>query len=263
MIEVKSISKVLPNGKALLKNINFNVEKGEFIGILGASGAGKTLTMRSIIGLTKPTSGSIIIKEGEKAYNFTTTNSRQTRKLKQKIGVIFQGFNLVKRLTAIENVMLGRLGKINTFRSIFYGFTDAEANEAIGALELVKISHLAFRQTGSLSGGEMQRVAIARALFQNPLVLLADEPIANLDPSNAKKIMKILKHFSVNIPVVGVFHQPEITKKYCTRIIAIKDGAIIYDGNNNISDEQLIEIYGAELNQIEEGQQTAIDSFSI
>lgn len=252
MIEVKNISKSLPNGKVLLKEISFKVEKGEFIGVLGPSGAGKTLTIRSIIGLTQPTSGEILIRENDKIKNFTTSNPRQARKLKQKMGVIFQGFNLVKRLTAIENVMLGRLGQINTFRSLFYGFTDDEAKEALDALELVKIAHLAFRKAGSLSGGEMQRVAIARALFQNPLVLMADEPIANLDPTNAKKIMKILKKLSCDIPIVGVFHQPEITMKYCTRIIAIKDGGVFYDGGTDISNELLVDIYGEELNHLEE-----------
>ena len=147
--------------------------------------------------------------------------------------------------------MIGRLGQINSLRSLFYGFTDNEAAEAMVALDKVKVAHLAEAKVGSMSGGEMQRVAIARAIFQKPTLLLADEPISSLDPSNAKSIMKLIRPLSEEIPVVGVFHQPEMTAKYCTRVIAIKDGKIIYDGDPQLSADKLIEIYGEELRQIE------------
>jgi phosphonate transport system ATP-binding protein len=172
--------------------------------------------------------------------------------VRQKIGVIFQGYHLVKRLSALENVMIGRLGQISTWRSMFYGFTDAEAEEALQALDRVKMSQMANMQTGSLSGGEMQRVSIARAIFQSPTLLLADEPISNLDPSNAKTIMKMIKPLSEMMPVVGVFHQPEMTAKYCTRVIAIKEGKLIYDGDPKLSNKRLEEIYGEELELIEQ-----------
>ena len=165
--------------------------------------------------------------------------------------MIFQGFHLVKRLTALENVMIGRLGQMNTLRSLFYGFTDKEAEQALAALEQVKIARLAGSKLSGMSGGEMQRVAIARAIFQRPSLLLADEPISSLDPSNAKSIMKLIRPLSENIPVIGVFHQPEMTAKYCTRVIAIKDGKVIYDGDPQLSVDKLIEIYGEELRQIE------------
>jgi phosphonate transport system ATP-binding protein len=119
------------------------------------------------------------------------------------------------------------------------------------ALERVKVAHLADAKVGSMSGGEMQRVAIARAIFQRPNFLLADEPISSLDPSNAKSIMKLIRPLSEDMPVVGVFHQPEMTAKYCTRVIAIKEGKIIYDGDPQLSTDKLIEIYGEELRQIE------------
>jgi phosphonate transport system ATP-binding protein len=248
MIEVINISKTLPNGKKLLDNISFKVEKGEFVGILGASGAGKTLTLRCLNGLLKPDSGSVIIKNevGEKV-NICTLNNKKLRKVRQKIGVIFQGYHLVQRLSVLENVMIGRLGSIGTLRSIFYGYTDIEAQEAMIALEKVNMEHLANNKVSSLSGGEKQRVGIARAIFQKPNLLLADEPISNLDPKNAKLIMKLIKPLSEEIPVIGVFHQPEMTAKYCTRVIAIKEGKIIYDGNPNLSEDQLSEIYGEEL----------------
>jgi len=251
MIEVINISKTLPNGKKLLDNISFKVKKGEFVGILGASGAGKTLTLRSLNGLLKPDSGSVIFKNelGEKV-NICTLSNKKLRKVRQKIGVIFQGYHLVQRLSVLENVMIGRLGSITTFRSIFYGFTNAEAHEAMGALEKVNMEHLANNKVSSLSGGEKQRVGIARAIFQKPNLLLADEPISNLDPKNAKLIMKLIKPLSEEIPVIGVFHQPEMTAKYCTRVIAIKEGKIIYDGKPNLSEDQLSEIYGEELSTL-------------
>lgn len=262
MLEVKNIKKSTPEGKKILKGISFKVEKGEFVGILGASGAGKTLTMRCISGLTKPTSGEVMLidRKGKK-ISITNCKGRKLRTVRQKIGNIFQGHNLVKRLNVLENVMIGRLGSINVMRSLLYGFTDEEAREANAALERLNIAHLAHRITGSLSGGEMQRVAIARALFQKPIIMLADEPIASLDPQNAKKIMKLLKSLAEEMPILGIFHQPEITAKYCTRIIAIKDGEIVYNETDKNGHKRLFkklpEIYGAELEEIEQAKMIA------
>lgn len=251
MIEVKNITKSTKEGRQILKGISFTANKGDFIGILGPSGAGKTLTMRCLNGLTKPTTGEIIIDIDGKKHDITKYKGKELRKLRQKIGVVFQGFNLVKRLSVVENVMIGKLGQINQFRSLFKGFNDDEAEKAVEALQKVKIAKLAGRKVASLSGGEMQRVAIARAIFQEPVILLADEPIANLDPTNAKKIMKRLKPLSKEMPVIGVFHQPEIAAKYCNRIIALKDGQVFYDGDSNITESFLEEIYGDELQEIE------------
>jgi phosphonate transport system ATP-binding protein len=230
-----------------LDDISFTVKKGEFVGILGASGAGKTLTLRCLNGLLKPDSGSILFN----GQDICRAGKRQLRQLRERIGVVFQGNHLVKRLTALDNVLVGRLGQINTFRSLVYGFTDKEAAEAAKALEQVKVPQLASARAGSLSGGEMQRVAIARAIFQSPGLLLADEPISNLDPSNAKIIMKLIRPLAETMPVIGVFHQPDMTARYCTRVIALKEGRVVYDGSPHLSQEQLIDIYGEELRQIE------------
>jgi phosphonate transport system ATP-binding protein len=251
MLEVINLTKSLPNGRKVLNGISFKVDKGEFVGILGPSGAGKTLTIRCLNGLLTPDGGSVILSTANRKIDICSVSKKELRIARREIGMIFQGFHLVKRLTALENVMIGRLGQINTFRSLFYGFTDREAEEALTALERVKIAQLAGTRVSSMSGGEMQRVAIARAIFQNPALLLADEPISNLDPSNAKGIMKILRPLSTEVPVIGVFHQPEMTAKYCTRVIAIKDGKIIYDGSPALSHDLLIEIYGEELRQLE------------
>src|ERR1700749_4725263 len=252
MIEVKNLTKTLPGGRKLLDGISFKVKKGEFVGILGPSGAGKTLTLRCLNGLLKPDSGSVIVQdEHGQRHDICKIHKRELRHVRQRIGVIFQGYHLVQRLTVLENVMIGRLGQINTLRSIVYGFTDKEAEEALLALEKVKIADKAQSRTGTLSGGEMQRVAIARAIFQSPSLLLADEPLSNLDPSNAKIIMKMIQPLAQEMPVIGVFHQPEMTAKYCTRVIAIKKGRIIYDGDPKLTTHQLVEIYGEELRQIE------------
>lgn len=260
MLKIEDVSKVVENGKkTIIEGISFGIKEKEFVGILGPSGAGKTMTMRCINGLTVPTSGQVTLTSNKSgnSYNLVGSKKRELRKAREKLGVIFQGFNLVKRASAIENVMMGRLGQISVLRSLTLGFTDEEAQEALELLNLVKIADLAYRKVGSLSGGEMQRVAIARALFQNPSVLLADEPIANLDPSNAESIMRLLKRLSSRFPIVGVFHQPEMTAKYCTRVIAIKAGKIVYDGSPNLTPEALEYIYEEEL----EGMDIQIESY--
>ena len=252
MIEVSNITKALPDGRKLLDGISFTVRKGEFVGILGASGAGKTLTLRCLNGLLKPDSGSIIMEDQQGSkWDICTIARTRLRQLRRRIGIVFQGYHLVQRLTALDNVLLGRLGQISTIRSLFYGFTDKEREEAFAALEKVKIGSLANARVNRLSGGEMQRVAIARAIFQSPGLLLADEPLSNLDPSNAKIIMRMIQPLAQEMPVIGVFHQPEMTAKYCTRVIAIKKGRIIYDGDPRLTTDQLVDIYGEELQQIE------------
>ena len=222
------------------------------MGILGASGAGKTLTLRCLNGLLKPDTGSVVVQDQDGSkWDICHIAKTRLRQLRRRIGIVFQGYHLVQRLTALDNVLLGRLGQVSTLRSLFYGFTDKERAAALSALEKVKIGSLAGARVGRLSGGEMQRVAIARAIFQNPALLLADEPLSNLDPSNAKVIMKLIQPLAQEMPVIGVFHQPEMTARYCTRVIAIKQGRIIYDGDPRLTTHQLVDIYGEELRQIE------------
>jgi phosphonate transport system ATP-binding protein len=252
MIEVTNISKSLPDGRKLLDGISFTVRRGEFVGILGASGAGKTLTLRCLNGLLKPDTGSVVVQDQDGSkWDICTIAKTRLKQLRRRIGIIFQGYHLVQRLTALDNVLLGRLGQISTLRSLFYGFTDKERAVALNALEKVNIGSLAGARVGRLSGGEMQRVAIARAIFQNPGLLLADEPLSNLDPRNAKVIMKLIQPLAQEMPVIGVFHQPEMTARYCTRVIAIKQGRIVYDGDPRLTTHQLVDIYGEELRQIE------------
>jgi phosphonate transport system ATP-binding protein len=251
MIKAIGITKTLMSGKILLNNISFEVRKGEFVGILGASGAGKTLTLKSLIGLMELTAGEVWVEqEYNQHINIYKTSSKSLKKLRSKIALIFQGYHLVQRANAIDNVLMGRLGSISTWRSLFIGFNEQEKSEAVMALERVNMQSFAYTRVSALSGGEKQRVAIARALFQQPNLLLADEPISNLDPKNAKTIMALLKELSIFFPVIGVFHQPELCAKYCTRIIAIKDGALFYDGKPNLDEKTLEDIYGEELSSI-------------
>jgi phosphonate transport system ATP-binding protein len=251
MLYVENLSKSLPDGRVLLDRVSFRVEPGEFVGILGASGAGKSLTLRCVLGLTQPDGGQARLRTRDGTeFVLTGASGRRLREARRRMGVIFQGFHLVKRLRVLDNVMIGRLGEISPWRSWFYGFNDREAAEALEALRRVKMESCAERVTGTLSGGEMQRVAIARAIFQKPELFLADEPIASLDPSNSLAIMKLLRPLAAETPVVGVFHQPEMTARFCTRVIAIKHGRIIYDGAPHLTHAQLEEIYGNELMEV-------------
>ncbi len=251
MLDVENLTKKLPDGRALLNGISFRVNRGEFVGVLGASGAGKSLTLRCILGLTRADGGSARFHAADgQTFELTTCKGRAQREARRRMGVIFQGFNLVKRLRVLDNVMIGRLGEIHPLRSWLYGFTDTEAGEAMDALRCVKMEAHADRVTGSLSGGEMQRVAIARAIFQRPSLYLADEPIASLDPSNSLAIMKLLQPLARETPVIGVFHQPEMTARFCSRVIAIRQGRIVYDGLPELSHSRLEEIYGDELMQV-------------
>src|SRR5262245_49974375 len=247
MLSVNDLTKRLPDGTTLLNGITFTVRKGEFVGILGPSGAGKSLTMRCIIGLTTVSRGAVVFSgEKGKTYTTTTIKGRELRRARRNIGVIFQGSNLVKRLTVLENVMVGRLGRIHPLRSWLYGFTDREAAEAMEALDRVGMAPFASRITGSLSGGEMQRVAIARAIMQRPLCFLADEPIASLDPKNSRIIMQLLQPLAKDHPIIGSFHQPDMAAEFCTRVLGIRSGRIVYDGPPRLTRTQLAEIYSHE-----------------
>src|SRR5215475_13627880 len=244
MLQVSNVVVKLPDGKRLVNEVSFSVGRGEFVSILGSSGAGKSLTLRCIVGLTKPCEGEITLTgSAGDIYRTTDVGGRELRRARRHIGLIFQGSNLVKRLTVLENVMLGRLGQIHPARSWLLGFTDREAREAMEVLDRVKMATFAARLAGSLSGGEMQRVSIARAIYQKPLVYLADEPISSLDPKNAEAIMAILQPLSRETPVIGAFHQPAVVAQYCSRVIGIRGGQVVYDGPANLSARQLEVMY--------------------
>jgi ABC-type phosphate/phosphonate transport system, ATPase component len=250
-LEVRGLRKQLPDGHVLIEDVGFEVRRGEFVALLGASGAGKSLTLRCVLGLTRASAGSVRFHDAAgHVSEIVGLGGNALRSARRRMGVIFQGANLVRRLTVLENVMIGRVGTMHPLRSWLYGFTDDEARAAWSALERCKIERLAHRITGSLSGGEMQRVAIARAIHQQPDLYLADEPVSSLDPGNARAIMELLRPLAEQHPVLGVFHQPELVARYCTRAVALKDGHIFYDGPAQIAPDLLREIYGEELSEL-------------
>lgn len=247
-LEVSSLRKELPDCQLLLEDVSFTVAQGEFVGLLGASGTGKSLTLRCILGLTRASAGSVRFRDAAGSVrDIVGLGRKELRAARRRMGVIFQGANLVRRLTVLENVMIGRVGAMHPLRSWLYGFTDDEARAALTALDRCNIARLAHRITGSLSGGEMQRVAIARAIHQAPDLYLADEPVSSLDPGNARAIMELLRPLADHHPVLGVFHQPELVARYCTRVVALKNGRILHDGSPRLAPELLREIYGEEL----------------
>ena len=251
MLEVNHLTKTVKGGESILNGVSFRVEAGEFVGVLGPSGAGKSLSIRCVLGLTRATSGEIHFRDSkERVYHLTELSGRKLRYARMKMGVIFQGSNLVRRLTVLENVMLGRLARISPWRSWLYGFTDKEARRAMKALNQIGMADYAGRLTGSLSGGEMQRIAIARAINQNPALYIADEPVSSLDPKNARAIMRLLAPLAAEKGVLGVFHQPDLVARFCTRMIGLRDGRVVYDGRPSTDADLLRDIYGEELDEL-------------
>lgn len=247
MLTVDHLSKRLPGGKLLLRDINFSVGKGEFVAILGLSGTGKTILLRCINRLTTPDGGEIVLTDNGTQLNITQSDAGEIREVRRRIGMIFQSFNLVKRRSVIENVLIGKLGRVSMIQSLMRRFEDDDVEMAHRALDRVGISDLADRRAGTLSGGEQQRVAIARSIVQDPCLLLADEPVANLDPTTAEVVMEHLRSISVDngISALAVLHQPELARKYATRVLGVRDGVIVYDGDTRLSDDDFETIYGS------------------
>ena len=250
-LTVRGLRKVIGDDTEILRDVNFQVHRGEFVALLGASGAGKSLTLRCLLGLSGATGGQVCFRDAEgDEHQLLGLRGRELRETRRRLGVIFQGGHLVRRLTALENVMIGRLGQVSPLRAWLYGFSDDDAREAYAVLERCQIADLAHRITGSLSGGEMQRVAIARAIHQDPDLFLADEPVSSLDPANARMIMELLRPLADQRAVLGVFHQPELVARYCTRAVAIRDGRVCYDGPAALPEQVLRDIYGDELAEL-------------
>ena len=207
-----------------MRGVNLKVKKGEFISILGPSGSGKTTLLRSINGLEKIESGSILFDDQKIDENYLP-------EVQKKTGMIFQEFNLVNNLSAINNVLTGLLNSSSKFLSMFYLFTRAQKLEALRALETVGLLNKSYNRADELSGGQRQRVGIARAIIKKPTLLLADEPVASLDPKAADLIMSLLKKINkdFNITVICNLHQVELASKYSDRIVGLLDGEILFN----------------------------------
>lgn len=227
VIEFKQVSKKYPNGTVGLKNINLKIPQGEFLVIVGLSGAGKSTLMRTINRMHDISSGDILI-DGESIVNLKGKGLRQ---LRRKIGMIFQNFNLVNRSSVQRNVLSGRVGYYSTWRSMLGLFSKADKQKAVEALQRVGLGEKLYTRADQLSGGQQQRVAIARAFMQNPKIVLADEPIASLDPLTTDSVMNDLKRLNeeFHITVIVNLHSVPLARKYADRIIGLRGGELIYD----------------------------------
>lgn len=243
MIEFKNVSLVYPNGFQGLKNINLKIEKGEFVVIVGMSGAGKSTLIRSINRMVQPTSGQLIVN----GRDITNLKDRQLRKLRTNVGMIFQSYNIVKRMSVLRNVLAGRLGHTGTLRSILGFFPQSDLQLAMRNLERVGIESKAYQRASNLSGGQQQRISIARVLTQEPSVILADEPVASLDPPTSHKVMKDLKKVSKEdgLTTIVNLHFIDMAMEYADRIIGLRDGELVFDGPiSEVTPETFEEIYG-------------------
>lgn len=243
ILEVRNLEKTYPNGTRALKNISFNVKKGEFLIIIGLSGSGKSTLLRCINRLHDPTRGEIIFK-GE---NIASIEGEKVREIRKKIGMIFQHFNLVPRHTVLSNVLMGSLGRMSSWKSLLGLFPQEEKNKALEYLNLVGIADKALIRVDQTSGGQQQRVAIARALMQNPEIILADEPVASLDPATCHTVMDYLRKVNqeLGITIIANLHFLSLVREYGTRVIALKNGEIVFEGSpQEITEEWFERIYG-------------------
>ena len=224
ILEINNLKKTFEGGTEALRGVDLKVKKGEFLSILGPSGSGKTTLLRSINGLEN-------IEKGKILFDKEQVDKTYLPEVQKKTGMIFQDFNLVNNLSAINNVLTGLLNSSSKFLSMFYLFTKEQKLEALKSLETVGLLNKAYRRVDELSGGQRQRVGIARAIIKKPLLLLADEPVASLDPKAANLIMSLLKKINkeFNITVICNLHQVELATKYSDRIIGLLGGEIVFD----------------------------------
>lgn len=216
------------NDIPVLRNIDLHIAKKEFVGIIGLSGAGKSTLLMSIIGNINVFQGRYRVI----GYQLEGISKKHLKQLRSQVGFIFQGYNLVNRLSVLHNVMSGMLEKIPLYRALVKYYSIDEITRAYELMQVVGIEHLAMQRSDALSGGQRQRIAIARALAQRPDILLADEPVAALDPKSASQVMEILREVNrtYGVTIVANLHHLDFAKEYCSRIIGIADGKIIFDG---------------------------------
>ena len=256
-MRILNVNKYFGNNHAV-KNVSFEVIKPQMIGIIGRSGAGKSTLLRIINRLTDATDGKIEV-DGQ---NILELKSKEKRSWQRNCAMIFQQFNLVPRLDVLTNVILGRLNYQGSFRASLKMFSRDERADALILLNNLGMANTALQRAETLSGGQQQRVAICRALMQNPKMILADEPIASLDPMNARMVMESLRkiHDEKNLTVISNLHTLDTAKTYCDRIIGMKDGAIVFDDlPEKLSDKLAREIYGAEADEAFEPQVTSTE----
>ena len=236
MLEINNLTKTFANGTVALKGVNLNVHKGEFVSILGPSGSGKTTLLRSINGLETMSGGEIYLDNKQVSQN-------SINQIQEKTGMIFQDFNLVNNLSAINNVLTGLLNTSNKFLSLFYLFSKTQKIDALKSLETVGLLEKSYSRSDELSGGQRQRVGIARAIIKKPLLLLADEPVASLDPKAADLILSLLKKINkeYGTTILCNLHQVDLAKKYSDKMVGLVDGKVIFNEKSSDIDKNYLE----------------------
>lgn len=243
MIVFNNVSKTYPNGVQALRDVNLTINDGDFVAIIGLSGAGKSTLLRSINKMHEITSGQLLVDN----VDVSKLRGQELRLLRRNIGMIFQSFNLVKRMSVFNNVLSGRVAYHSTLKSFFGLFPKEDKLIALEALDTMGILEKAFTRADQLSGGQQQRVALARSLAQKPRLILADEPVASLDPVTTIQVMDDFKRINqtLGITIVANMHHVDLALKYATRIIGIREGRVVYDGPaSEVKEETLLNIYG-------------------
>jgi phosphonate transport system ATP-binding protein len=245
LLAVEALSKVYASGVRALDGVSFSVTRPEVVAIIGSSGAGKSTLIRCINRLVEPSTGRVCLG----ATEVIGLPPRELRRARRRIGMIFQEFNLVERLTVMENLLSGRLGSVGFFASWLRRFPPQDVSSAFAMLERVGLAGLHDSRADALSGGQRQRVGIGRALMQNPDVLLVDEPTASLDPKTARQIMRLIRSLAEerSTPVLVNIHDVALAQEFADRVIGLKAGRVVFDGScAGLAPEVLTEIYGAE-----------------
>ena len=246
MIIFDNVSKVYPNGTVGLSDVNLTIKDGEFVAIIGRSGAGKSTLLRSVNRMHQITGGTLTVND----VNVSELKGRSLRRFRRGIGMVFQSFNLVTRTTVIKNVLSARVPDLPFWRVLLGAFSKTDKLAALEALDKVDILDKAYIRADQLSGGQQQRVALARTLAQNPKIILADEPVAALDPVTAKQVMQDFVRINreMGISILLNIHHVELAIEYADRIIGIRSGKIVYDGPAKDVDKAVLDtIYGGEL----------------
>src|SRR5438132_4373511 len=250
MLRITNLVKEYPGGIRALEDVSIEVRDGEFVVLIGLSGSGKSTLLRCINRLVEPTSGRILLDD----LDISAARASDLRKVRRNIGMIFQQFNLVKRSSVLTNVLTGRLGYVSQWQGMLGHFGEEDYRRALINLDRVGLRDRAHQRADRLSGGQKQRVAIARALMQEPKLMLADEPVASLDPATSHSVMRYLEEINKEdgITVIANLHFLSLARRYATRVIALKGGRIVFDGlPTEIDDARFRAIYGEDAVEVE------------
>ena len=245
MLRIEHLEKKYKTGDHALKNVNLEIPRGQVMALIGPSGAGKSTLIRCVNRLVEPTSGSIFLGDLELAH----LGASELRRARTRMGMIFQEYALVERLSVMENVLSGRLGYVGFWRSFLRKFPQSDIDEAFNLLERVGLDHMADKRADELSGGQRQRVGICRALIQNPDLLLVDEPTASLDPKTSRQIMRLICELCEERQLAAIIniHDVLLAQMFARRIVGLQLGSIVYDGPpENLDPDVLTQIYGEE-----------------